>query len=91
MKIGRHTQILEIVSEQEIETQDELASQLRLRGFDVTQATVPRDIKELRLIKIPSEKTCTITNRQPESTSIITCTIYRKISSQINIIIHYKI
>ena len=56
MKIGRHTQILEIVTENEIETQDELANQLRTRGFNVTQATVSRDIKELRLIKIPSEK-----------------------------------
>ena len=42
---------LEIIAEKSIETQEDLADALRLRGFQVTQATVSRDIKELRLVK----------------------------------------
>lgn len=52
MKTRRHTKILELVQEYDIETQDELLKYLREAGFDVTQATVSRDIKELRLAKI---------------------------------------
>lgn len=52
MKSKRHTKILEIISSREIETQEELAEALRQEGFDVTQATVSRDIKNLKLIKI---------------------------------------
>ncbi|NLX71295.1 MAG: arginine repressor [Clostridiales bacterium] len=52
MKMHRHTQILKIIEEKDIETQEELAYELRNHGFDVTQATVSRDIKELRLIKV---------------------------------------
>lgn len=56
MKAKRHAKILEIIEAKELETQDELASELRLSGFQVTQATVSRDIKELKLIKVPSKK-----------------------------------
>ena len=52
MKSKRHTKILEIIGSREIETQEELAEALRQEGFDVTQATVSRDIKNLKLIKI---------------------------------------
>ncbi|NLO81595.1 MAG: arginine repressor [Clostridiales bacterium] len=52
MKMYRHSQILKIIEEKDIETQEELAQELRNHGFDVTQATVSRDIKELRLIKV---------------------------------------
>ncbi|TCO68436.1 ArgR family transcriptional regulator [Caldanaerobacter subterraneus] len=55
MKLARHAKILEIISEKEIETQEELAAELQKRGIDVTQATVSRDIKELRLIKVLTE------------------------------------
>ena len=55
MKSVRHAVIKEIIETQEIETQEELASALRMRGIDVTQATVSRDIKELRLLKVLSE------------------------------------
>ena len=50
--------ILDIIEKQEIETQEELASALNARGIRVTQATVSRDIKELRLLKVltPSGK-----------------------------------
>lgn len=47
----RHTAILRIISEQEIETQDDLIAKLKENGFDITQATVSRDIKQLGLVK----------------------------------------
>ncbi|MCR1949761.1 MULTISPECIES: arginine repressor [unclassified Clostridium] len=52
MKSKRHNKILEIISEKDIETQEELAEELKMAGFDVTQATVSRDIKILKLIKM---------------------------------------
>lgn len=51
MKSSRHDAILKIISEQEIETQDMLTDELCRLGFNVTQATVSRDIKQLRLVK----------------------------------------
>ncbi|MCH5353564.1 MAG: arginine repressor [Acutalibacter sp.] len=51
MKTRRHAKILELIKEHDIDTQDELLIHLRESGFDVTQATVSRDIKELRLVK----------------------------------------
>ena len=56
MKTVRHTKILDIISKKEIETQDELVAELNACGFKVTQATVSRDIKDLRLTKIPDER-----------------------------------
>lgn len=55
MKTRRQAKILELVRERAIETQEELAAILRAEGFEVTQATVSRDIKELSLVKIPGE------------------------------------
>lgn len=52
MKYNRHARILDIIETYEIETQDELADKLRELGMDVTQATISRDIKELRLVKV---------------------------------------
>ncbi|MBE5735792.1 MAG: arginine repressor [Clostridiales bacterium] len=49
---SRQSKILELISLQEIETQEELVTALRNANFDVTQATISRDIKELGLIKI---------------------------------------
>ncbi len=51
----RQSKILEIIAKNEIETQDELVNALRALNYDVTQATVSRDIKELGLIKIMSD------------------------------------
>lgn len=51
MKSGRHTKILEIIGTYAIETQDELLERLGAEGYRVTQATVSRDIKDLRLVK----------------------------------------
>ena len=47
--------ILEIIEQKDIETQEELAEKLKRRGVKVTQATVSRDIKELRLLKVLSD------------------------------------
>ncbi|MGI5998392.1 MAG: arginine repressor [Lutispora sp.] len=55
MKISRHAKILEIIENNIIETQEELADMLKKSGINVTQATVSRDIKELRLIKVLTE------------------------------------
>ncbi len=52
MKNERHSRILEVIEKNVIETQEELADKLKENGFDVTQATVSRDIKELRLTKV---------------------------------------
>ncbi|MGX8774749.1 MAG: arginine repressor [Bacillota bacterium] len=51
MRISRQNKILELIENHEIETQDKLASMLRDYGYEVTQATVSRDIKELQLVK----------------------------------------
>ena len=56
MKKKRLDKILEIIRNNEIETQAELATMLRNSGFNVTQATVSRDIRELGLIKTPASK-----------------------------------
>lgn len=52
MKSTRQNAILEIIREKDIDTQEELADELRKLGFAVTQATVSRDIRELRLLKV---------------------------------------
>lgn len=52
MKIERHNKILEIINANDIETQEELADFLNNEGYNVTQATISRDIKELKLTKM---------------------------------------
>src|SRR3954468_18666227 len=49
----RHIKIREIIASNDIETQDELVDELKSAGYNVTQATVSRDIKELHLVKVP--------------------------------------
>lgn len=53
---ARQSKIIEIITNAEIETQEDLVSALNAAGFDATQATISRDIKELGLIKIVGEK-----------------------------------
>lgn len=53
MKTRRHAKILELINQNAVETQEELQALLGQAGYPVTQATVSRDIKELRLIKTP--------------------------------------
>ena len=52
MKSSRHTKILELIEKYNIETQDELAEKLAEAGFYTTQATISRDIRELKLTKL---------------------------------------
>lgn len=52
-KSQRHMRIREIITNNVIETQDELVDRLREAGYNVTQATISRDIKEMSLIKVP--------------------------------------
>ena len=54
MKFKRQAAILDIITSNEIKTQEELSAHLRNRGYNATQATISRDIKELRLIKVSS-------------------------------------
>lgn len=55
MKVNRHEKIIELIRQYDIETQEELAQRLYEAGYQVTQATVSRDIKELKLFKVPAE------------------------------------
>ena len=56
MKTNRQSKIIEIIQKNEVETQDELSALLEKDGFRVTQATVSRDIRELKLTKDPYRK-----------------------------------
>ncbi len=56
LRNARHSKILEIIEEKEIETQEELSNELAACNFAVTQATVSRDIKELHLFKVKGTK-----------------------------------
>ncbi|GAA0296466.1 transcriptional regulator of arginine metabolism [Gracilibacillus halotolerans] len=53
-KAQRHIKIREIITESIIETQDDLVNELQSQGYNVTQATISRDIKELHLVKVPA-------------------------------------
>lgn len=53
-KVKRHIKIRELITENDIETQEELVDHLEQEGFNITQATISRDIKELHLVKVPS-------------------------------------
>lgn len=55
MKVNRHAKIVELINKCQIETQEELAERLNQVGFHVTQATVSRDIRDLKLTKVPAE------------------------------------
>lgn len=52
MKLSRHSKILELITNYHIDTQEELAKRLAEDGYSVTQATVSRDIKDLKLVKV---------------------------------------
>lgn len=55
MKVNRHSKIVELVNKYVIETQEELADKLREEGFQITQATVSRDIRDLKLTKVATD------------------------------------
>ena len=54
MKKSRHAKIVDLIEKYDVETQEDLAELLKESGFQVTQATVSRDIRELKLSKIPT-------------------------------------
>lgn len=56
MKLSRHSKILDLISKYNIDTQEELARRLSEDGYNVTQATVSRDIKNLKLVKVLDDK-----------------------------------
>ena len=70
MKIARQAKIMELIENFDIDTQEELASRLKEAGYEVTQATVSRDIREMKLTKIATEKGkqkySVISNADPE-------------------------
>ena len=78
MKENRQAKIMEIISSQDIETQEQLQEQLQLAGFTCTQATISRDIKELRIIK---ELTSFGTYRYTTSTKEITSTFSTRLNN----------
>lgn len=55
MKIKRHAKIVDLINQYNIETQEELAERLNAEGFTVTQATVSRDIRDLKLSKVSTD------------------------------------
>lgn len=55
MKVGRQTKIIELINKYDIETQEDLADRLNAAGYNVTQATISRDIRELKLTKVSVE------------------------------------
>ena len=56
MKSARHEKIIELIQEYDIDTQEELAARLNEAGFKVTQATVSRDIRALKLMKVAGKE-----------------------------------
>lgn len=55
MKVKRHAEIIDLINKYEIDTQEELTNRLQNAGFKVTQATVSRDIRELKLTKVAGD------------------------------------
>ena len=72
MRATRQNAILALVSEYEIQTQEELSEKLRKMGYEVTQATVSRDIKELRLVKVRNDSgiVCYRADSQTETSDV---------------------
>ena len=64
MKSARHQAILDLIEKYPIDRQEDLLEHLRHAGFDVTQATVSRDIRELRLVKTATGRAATAICRQ---------------------------
>ncbi len=67
MRIERQNAILQLINDYQIETQHDLTQALKNKGFDVTQATVSRDIKELRLVKKQTDGGKSIYTRNSDS------------------------
>ena len=73
MRNKRHETILTLIKENNIETQQDLTIALANEGFDVTQATVSRDIKELRLLKRLNDRGRYVYTPHPSGSCIAQC------------------
>ena len=78
MKTQRQAKIMEIISNQDVETQEQLLEALRHAGYNSTQATISRDIKELRIVK---ELTSFGTYRYSTSTKEVTGTFSNRLNT----------
>ena len=78
MKIQRQAKIMEIISTKNVETQEQLLEELQLAGFRSTQATISRDIKELRIVK---ELTCFGTYRYSTSQNEVSGTFSTRLNN----------
>ena len=82
LKSARHAKILEIIEQKEIETQEELCAELNKQNYVVAQATISRDIKELRIVKeltsFGTYRYTTATREVPSSFSGRLNTIFRE-------------
>ena len=90
MKSKRHEKILELIAEGNIDTQEQLQERLNQEGFSVTQATVSRDIKELRLIKsLASDGTYRYTTHaQKDSKSDLSFKFHAIFSEAVNSVVY---
>ena len=79
MRIERQNAILQLINDLQIETQSDLTEELKKHGFLVTQATVSRDIKELRLVKKQTDSGKSIYTKNSDAS-------YSDIDSRFNII-----
>lgn len=84
---ARQSAILDIIAEQEIETQEDLCKELLKRNFNVTQATVSRDIKDLKLYKIAGKETkykYAVIETEPDSVNSKMRNLFRECCQSIN-------
>lgn len=79
MRIERQNAILQLINDYQIETQYDLTEALKQKGFEVTQATVSRDIKELRLVKKQTDSGKSVYTKNSDSS-------YADLDSRFNII-----
>ncbi len=78
MKSQRQAKIMEIISNRSVETQEQLLAELQKEGFHCTQATISRDIKDLRIVK---EQTSFGTYRYTAATDEVTGTFSSKLNT----------
>ncbi|MGN0808256.1 MAG: arginine repressor [Candidatus Coproplasma sp.] len=84
---ARQSMILQIISEMDIETQEELCKELNKRNFNVTQATVSRDIKDLKLYKVEGTTTkykYAVIESEGDAVNSKMCTLFRECVLSIN-------
>ncbi len=84
---ARQSMILQIISEMDVETQEELCKELNKRNFNVTQATVSRDIKDLKLYKVEGTTTkykYAVIESEGDAVNTKMCNLFRECVQSIN-------